>query len=99
MTSASTTSPRLSARGVGKAFRGNPALIDVDLDLHGGEMLALVGANGAGKSTLVKIICGAYTADDGAISVDGQPVEIHSSATLWRPASPSPISRSLSFHR
>ncbi len=78
MTSASTTSPRLSARGVSKAFRGNPALIDVDLDLHGGEMLALVGANGAGKSTLVKIICGAYAADDGAISVDGQPVEIHS---------------------
>jgi ABC-type sugar transport system ATPase subunit len=78
MSSATTAGPRLSARGVGKAFHGNPALIDVDLDLHGGEMLALVGANGAGKSTLVKIICGAYTADDGVISVDGKPVEIHS---------------------
>ena len=78
MTSATTTSPRLSARGVGIAFHGNPALIDVDLDLHGGEMLALVGANGAGKSTLVKIICGAYTADSGAITVDGRPVEFRS---------------------
>jgi ABC-type sugar transport system ATPase subunit len=78
MTTASMTGPRLSARSVGKAFHGNPALIDVDLDLHGGEMLALVGANGAGKSTLVKIICGAYTADGGAISVDGRPVEIRS---------------------
>ncbi len=41
-------------------------------------MLALVGANGAGKSTLVKIICGAYTADDGVISVDGASVELRS---------------------
>ena len=78
MSSASTTRARLSARGVGKAFHGNPALIDVDLDLYGGEMLALVGANGAGKSTLVKIICGAYSADDGVVSVDGEPATFRS---------------------
>ena len=78
MDSASTTAPRLTARGVRKAFHGNPALVDVDLDLFGGEMLALVGANGAGKSTLVKIICGAYTADEGVISVDGARVELRS---------------------
>jgi ribose transport system ATP-binding protein len=78
MISALTMRPRLSARRVGIAFHGNPALIEVDLDLHGGEMLALVGANGAGKSTLVKIICGAYMADSGTITVDGRSVEFRS---------------------
>lgn len=68
------TGPRLSARGIGKTFRGTVALTGVDLDLHGGEMLALVGANGAGKSTLVKIICGALTRDTGTLTVDGREV-------------------------
>ncbi|WP_250469710.1 sugar ABC transporter ATP-binding protein [Caballeronia sp. GAFFF2] len=70
--------PRLSARGVEKSFHGNPALRGVDLDLWGGEMLALVGANGAGKSTLVKIICGAQQADAGKLSIDGKPVSMKS---------------------
>ncbi|MDQ0395328.1 sugar ABC transporter ATP-binding protein [Labrys monachus] len=70
--------PRLSARGIGKSFHGHPALIDVDLDLRGGEMLAVVGANGAGKSTLIKIICGALRSDRGEIRIDGRPVTIQS---------------------
>ena len=69
--------PRLSARGIQKSFHGNPALIDVDLDLRGGEMLALVGANGAGKTTLVKIVCGAQTSDGGEIRIDGKVVSFH----------------------
>jgi ribose transport system ATP-binding protein len=64
--------PRLSARRIEKSFHGNPALLGVDLDLWGGEMLALVGANGAGKSTLVKIICGAQASDAGSILIDGK---------------------------
>ncbi|CAM5769324.1 putative ribose/galactose/methyl galactoside import ATP-binding protein 3 [Labrys miyagiensis] len=76
--SAAKAEPRLSARGIGKSFHGNPALSDVDLDLRGGEMLALVGANGAGKSTLIKIICGALKCDHGEIRIDGKPVTIHS---------------------
>lgn len=70
--------PRLSARGVEKGFHGNPVLRGVDLDLHGGEMLALVGANGAGKSTFVKIVCGAESADAGSLSIDGRPVQMRS---------------------
>ena len=62
---------RLRARGLRKTYAGTVALADVDLDLCGGEMLALVGANGAGKSTLVKAICGAVQPDAGAIEVDG----------------------------
>ena len=66
--------PRLAVRGIDKTFGGTAALRDVDLSVAAGEMLALVGANGAGKSTLVKIICGAYAADAGTITVDGRPV-------------------------
>jgi ribose transport system ATP-binding protein len=68
---------RLSARGIGKRFAGTVALAEVDLDLRGGEMLALVGANGAGKSKLVKVICGAVLQDEGSISVEGTPVAFH----------------------
>jgi ATP-binding cassette subfamily B protein len=49
-----------------------PALTDVSLALHPGEVIALVGGNGAGKSTLVKLICRLYAPDTGKILVDGQ---------------------------
>ncbi len=62
----------LQASGVGKSYAGISVLHDVDLALHAGEMLALVGANGAGKSTLVKIICGAIPADAGTLEVGGR---------------------------
>ena len=67
--------PLLQACAVGKTFQGTAALSAVDLDLHAGEMLALVGANGAGKSTLVKIICGAQRPDAGSLRVGGRPAQ------------------------
>ncbi len=69
-----TDDPLLQARAIGKSFLATAALTDVDLRLHAGEMLALVGANGAGKSTLVKIICGAVLPDSGTLQVGGRPV-------------------------
>ena len=63
---------RLAVHGICKTFGATKAVDAVDLVLHGGEMLALVGANGAGKSTLVKIICGAIQADAGRIEVSGR---------------------------
>ena len=69
--------PLLQARAMGKSFGATVALADVDLDLHEGEMLALVGANGAGKSTLVKIICGALPPDAGTFSVGGRVAHFH----------------------
>jgi ribose transport system ATP-binding protein len=61
-------------RGIGKTFPGVHALDDVDVDVHAGEILGLVGENGAGKSTLVKILAGAYTRDEGEITVAGEEV-------------------------
>jgi simple sugar transport system ATP-binding protein/D-xylose transport system ATP-binding protein len=67
----------LSLRGISKAFGAVNALMDVDLDVAAGEVVAIVGDNGAGKSTLVKILAGVYQADSGTISFDGSEVQIN----------------------
>ena len=66
----------LSVRGVTKAFGSNQVLKGIDLELHAGEVMALIGGNGAGKSTLVKIIMGIYELDNGQIYIDGAPVKL-----------------------
>jgi len=74
--SVSESAPLLSLKGISKSFPGVKALQDVHLDLHPGEIHALMGENGAGKSTLLKIMFGAYTADEGSVELAGQPVSI-----------------------
>jgi len=69
-----TTNAVLALDGVTKIFPGVTALDGVHLELHAGEVTALIGENGAGKSTVVKILTGIYQPDGGDIRVDGQPV-------------------------
>ena len=64
---------RLVMRDLRKSFGGVHALRGVSVEARGGDVLALVGENGAGKSTLLKILSGAYAADSGSMSIDGQP--------------------------
>ncbi|AYN31313.1 phosphonate C-P lyase system protein PhnK [Streptomyces albus] len=66
----------LALRGVSKRFGAVQALTDVDLEIHAGEVVALVGDNGAGKSTLVKTISGVHPIDEGGIEWEGRPVRI-----------------------
>ncbi|MBN1417531.1 MAG: sugar ABC transporter ATP-binding protein [Planctomycetes bacterium] len=76
--------PLLSIRGASKAFPGVQALRDVDLSLHAGEVLAVIGENGAGKSTLMKIIGGILAPDAGEILIDGERATIRSVADAQR---------------
>lgn len=64
--------PLVAARGISKSFGGVHALNDVTLELHGGEIHALLGENGAGKSTLVKTIAGRNQPDEGEIVLGGE---------------------------
>ncbi|MFO0865170.1 MAG: sugar ABC transporter ATP-binding protein [Gemmataceae bacterium] len=68
--------PLLSMRGISKSYPGVQALRGVDLTLHRGEVLALLGENGAGKSTLIKILGGAQEADAGVIRLADQPIRL-----------------------
>ncbi|MDX3069856.1 ATP-binding cassette domain-containing protein, partial [Streptomyces sp. ND04-05B] len=66
-----SATPVLALRGVSKRFGAVQALTDVELEVHAGEVVALVGDNGAGKSTLVKTIAGVHPIDDGVIEWQG----------------------------
>lgn len=69
-------SPLLLMRGISKRFPGVQALDSVDLELHEGEILGLIGENGAGKSTLMRILGGDYPADEGTVHFRGEPVAL-----------------------
>lgn len=80
MTSAqgSTEHPVLEVRGAVKRFGAVSALKGVDLTLHRGEVLGLLGDNGAGKSTLIKSIMGVHPIDGGEILLNGERADIAS---------------------
>ena len=65
--------PRLVLSGISKDFHGITVLDDVDLQVAGGEVHAVVGENGAGKSTLMKIVAGVHAPTSGTMTIDGEP--------------------------
>lgn len=67
-------------RGIHKAFGTVRALQDVSIEVQQGTIHAIVGENGAGKTTLMKILYGAYRADQGEIHLAGEPTRLRSSA-------------------
>ncbi|WP_165985385.1 ABC transporter ATP-binding protein [Streptomyces sp. YIM 98790] len=73
-------SPAVELRGITKRFPGVVANRDIDITVRRGTVHALIGENGAGKSTLMKILYGMQKPDEGTISLDGEPVTLHSPA-------------------
>ena len=68
MTSPTTLGPVLSARGLGQSFGERLVLNGVDVDLHHGEILAIVGVSGSGKSTLLYALAGLRKPDQGTVA-------------------------------
>ena len=63
--------PKISLRGVTKAFGPKHVLRGIDLDVTVGESMVVIGGSGTGKSVLLKCILGLMQPDDGSIKVDG----------------------------
>jgi ABC-2 type transport system ATP-binding protein len=70
-TTPAPTSDVLTVRGLRKAYGGRIVVHDLDLDVHAGEVVGLIGANGAGKTTTVECIQGLRRADAGVLRVLG----------------------------
>ena len=68
-------SPFLSLRGISKSYydqgQQRAVLSNVDLAIHRGEFVAILGSSGSGKTTLLHLIGGIETPDAGSISIDG----------------------------
>ncbi len=59
-------------KGYGVGSAATPAVNDLDLDVHQGEFVSLMGPSGSGKSTLLNLIAGLDFPDSGRVVVDGQ---------------------------
>ncbi len=72
------TRGEVTIRDLSKSFAINGRKLTVlkglNLDIHAGECLAIVGASGSGKTTLLRILAGLEAADGGKVLMDGQPV-------------------------
>ena len=65
------TDSAVSVHGVTRQFRNGAGVFDLDLELHSGQIVALVGLNGAGKSTMMRLLLGMLRPDRGEVRLAG----------------------------
>ena len=65
-------SPKISLRGVTKAFGPKKVLQGIDLDVAPGESMVVIGGSGTGKSVLLKCILGLLGPENGSVKIDGE---------------------------
>jgi phospholipid/cholesterol/gamma-HCH transport system ATP-binding protein len=63
--------PLLELRGIHKKFGDKTVLKGVDLTVHTGEAIAIIGPSGTGKSTILRVICGLLPVDSGEVYING----------------------------
>jgi sodium transport system ATP-binding protein len=68
--------PLLTLVGVAKSFGEIEALTLVDLEIHSGQVIGLVGGNGAGKTTLLRLMAGVMEPTNGSILFGSKPVSL-----------------------
>jgi phospholipid/cholesterol/gamma-HCH transport system ATP-binding protein len=69
--SSNVVTPLLELREIHKSFGDKTVLNGVDLTVHTGEAIAIIGPSGTGKSTILRVICGLLTADSGEVYING----------------------------
>ncbi|MCZ8178540.1 MAG: ABC transporter ATP-binding protein [Rhizobium sp.] len=69
-----SSEPLLKVSAVETYYGNIRALAGVDVEVHKGEIVSLIGANGAGKSTLMMTICGSPQAQAGQVIFDGEDI-------------------------
>ncbi len=80
MADTSTDPPALAAAGLTKTYGAITVLSNATLDIHAGEVHAIIGENGAGKSTLMKLLSGYVPPTEGRLLMAGQPVDFADAA-------------------
>jgi putative phosphonate transport system ATP-binding protein len=76
----------ITARGLYLSFGAIPALVDVDIDLWPGEVLAVVGESGSGKTTLLNVLSGRVAPDAGTVLYTDPERQQHNVHTMPAPA-------------
>jgi polar amino acid transport system ATP-binding protein len=83
MATEQSAEPIVRVQALRKRFGANEVLKGIDLSVARGEVIAIIGKSGSGKSTLLRCINGLESFDDGALTVDGQPLR-HGDAKAMR---------------
>ena len=66
-------------------YSGQEVLRDINLTIHRGDFVSVIGPNGGGKTTLVKLILGLVRPTSGTVMIDGQPPGVHSTIVGYVP--------------
>ncbi|WP_326721127.1 ATP-binding cassette domain-containing protein [Streptomyces sp. NBC_00243] len=80
MTTTTSHSPAIAAKGLRKSYGDKTVLDGIDLAVPAGTVFSLLGPNGAGKTTAVKILSTLITADAGELHVGGHNLATHPQA-------------------